>query len=374
MKLKITEIKVEMKYLPRIKLDLDTIERYKEAYEICEDLPPLVVQKENHILIDGFHRFEAQKRLGYENVEVILMDIPEDEIYVTSIKCNRRHGLPFSREDRDAQIRNLRFETTPPLTYEEIGKAVLLSTSQIGAICREMQFKINGAINTKVDLRDKLTPEETEEIQDRLDVGEPTSGVAKDYPVSAGRVSQLKKSPRIKKSRPSRQNRPLPTKLSIYHLKRRFTKLNPLADSQEIDWSSIDSELIYEEVVHDLSKEYPDYKWYPPEEGRYWALENMPLEIHENNVTIKLKLTWTNDAKYAHVKGTIPKKVLNYVRDRLYNESSIEWPLVEVENPDRRLFPELSDEDLTEKFEKTQEPVEEEDEEMKIYSELLPEK
>jgi len=213
MKLKIDEITVRIEYLPRKTLDIETIERYKEAYDIGEKLPPIVVQKEKKILIDGFHRFEAQKRLGYDNIEIDLMDIPEDEIYLTSIELNRRHGLPFSREDRDEQIRKLRFERAPPLTYEKIGKAVGRSTSRVGEICREMEFKINGPINTIVDARNKITPEQTEEIQDRLEAGEPTSEVAKDYPVGESRVSQLKKRPKTKKfrltkSRPSRQGKP----------------------------------------------------------------------------------------------------------------------------------------------------------------------
>ena len=199
-KMNLKDIVVKKEYFPRINLNEDTIARYKEQYELGESLPPLVVQKENHILIDGFHRFEALKRLGWEETDVELRDIPEDEIYLLSIELNRRHGLPFSVEDRNEQIRRLRFERTPPLTYEEIGKRVGLSTSRIGEICRDMEFKINGTIIPKVDVRRNLTIEEDEEIQDRLEAGESTSDIAKDYPVGDSRISQKKKEPRKSKS------------------------------------------------------------------------------------------------------------------------------------------------------------------------------
>ena len=72
----INEIVVKYEYYPRITLNEYTITQYKEQYELGESLPPLVIQKEKHILIDGFHRLEAQKRLGWEETEVELRDIP----------------------------------------------------------------------------------------------------------------------------------------------------------------------------------------------------------------------------------------------------------------------------------------------------------
>jgi len=65
------------------------------------------------------------------------------------------------------------------------------------------------------------------------------------------------------------------------------------------------------------------------------------------------------------------------VRDRLYAELTVEWPLIELERPDRRVFPELSDEELSE-LERSQsftrEPEDDDDEEMKKDRELIPEK
>ena len=381
----IKDIVVKKEYFPRINLNEETIARYQEIYELGESLPPIIVQKEKKILIDGFHRLEAQKRLGYEDVDVHLMDIPEDAIYLKSIELNRQHGLPFSREDRNTQIRKLRFETTPPLTYEEIGKAVVLSTSRVGEICRDMEFNINGTINAKVDLRSNLTPQENEEIQDRVEAGESTSKIAQDYPVGDSRISQKKKSPRKPKPKMIKKQKTLsqmPIQWTRRSLEKRFRANNPRADWQEIDFDAnlnIHDEEFYHDLVESFRKIYPQYEWYYPKErppfNQYYNIS--PEEVYHTSIDIALKLVWTHDKKYAHVKGTIPKNILDYVRDRLEKEFTIEWPLIEVEDPDRYVFPKLSDEDLTELYgkaqEQYQEPEDEDDEEMKKFKNLLPE-
>ena len=374
----LNDIVVKMEYFPRINLDEETVARYMELYELGEVLPPIVVQKEKHILIDGFHRLEAQKRLGWTEIGVEFIDIPEDKIYLTSIRLNRKHGRAFSIEDRNEQIRRLRFENDPPLTYEEIGKEVLLSTSRVGEICRGMEFNINGTIIPNVDGRRSITPDETEEIQDRLEAGEPPSEIAKDYPVSVSRVSQLKKPKikkrqRIKKSRPSRKGEPAPVAFTIHSLKRRFKKLNPEKDdADEIDWDSIDSTISYKGVLEDMAIEYPDYNWFSYEEIYGEELASLPFDLHENDFNIKLKVHWIKGGKYAQVRGQIPKKILDHVRDRISEEMMIQWPLIE---PDKRVFSYLNDEELSELYEKShlyeREP---EDEEMKMFLDLIPEK
>lgn len=383
-KMNIKDIVVDYDYFSRVALDEDTIARYQEQYELGETLPPLVVQKVKHILIDGFHRHEAQKRLGWEETEVEFRDIPEDEIYLTSIELNLRHGLPFSIEDRNEQIRRMRFEFDPPLTYEEIGKRVGLSTSRVGEICRE-EFKINDTINTKVDARSKITPEETEEIQDRLEAGEPTSKIAEDYPVSESRVSQLKKDPRKLKSYEMTKQKTLsqmPKSWIRRRLVKRFKANNPLADSQEIDFDAyllVNDYEFYHDLIGEYEQAYPQYEWRYPKEKEMFGLNEhgYPFEmVYDKSIEIRLKLYWTGGGKYAQVKWTIPKKDLEYLRNRLYDEFTIEWPLVEVERPDERQV--FSNEDLAEMEERSmaqfREPEfweSEEDEEIRKWGDMI---
>ncbi len=359
-KMKIKDIVVKMEYYPRIGLDEDTVVRYLELYKMGVSLPPILIQKKGSIPIDGLHRLEAQIRLGREEVEVLFEDIPESEIYLTSIRINNRHGRPFSGDDKYGQIRTLRFETTPMLTYEKISKAVLLSISRVGEICREIEseFNINGTIYAKIDGRSNLTPEENREIQDRIDAGERTSDIAADYPVGEGRISQKRKEPRIPKPYKISKSKPL-SKMPQSWIRRwiikRFQANNPLADYQEIDWdghSNHDAEF-YHDLIESYRLLYPEHEWYYPSERppfNYYG--DIPPELmFGKSIEIQLKLRRSKKGRSAQVKGTIPKNVLDYVSDRLHDELTIKWPLIEVERselPDRRVFPELSDEELSE--------------------------
>lgn len=364
--MKIKDIVVKMEYYPRIGLDEETVARYQELYKMGVSLPPITIQKKGHIPIDGLHRLEAQDRLGREEIAVVFEDILESEIYLRSIRINRPHGKAFSREDTKKQIRHLRFETTPSLTHKEIGKEVLLSTSRVGEICREIwkkmesDFKINDTINAKIiDGRSNLTPKENREIQVRLDAGESTSDVAADYPVGESRISQKRKESRIPKPYKISKSKPLykmPRPWVRRWIEKRFKANNPLADIQEIDFDgtfNTDPEC-YHDLIEVFRRAYPEYEWcYPNERPPFNYYGDISSELlYGNSIDIQVKLYEIKGGKYAQVKGTVPKKVFDRVRDRLYKNFTIEWPLIELNRPG--VFPELSDEALSEMFQKSQ--------------------
>lgn len=332
--MKILDIIIDEKYSPRVQLDENTIERYKELYELNEKIPAPIVQKDKKILIDGYHRIEALRILGKEDVEIEFLDIPESQIFEESIKRNQRHGLPFSHEDRDRQIRFLRFEKDPPVTYVEIGKIVGLSVSRVGEICRNIEFSISGEIKTK-DQRRKIDNSQTEEIMDRLEKGESVSEVAKDYPISESRVSQLKKKPKKRGASTCRRRRRssiLPKKMMIYNLKRRFNTLNPNRDEADfVDWDILDSTLEYSEVVDQFADNYSEYEWYYPREKPDPFMGESPYS-EATFIDITLKVNWIEEGKYAEVKGRIPKKALDYIRERLYPKFDVKWPLIESDD------------------------------------------
>jgi hypothetical protein len=58
----------------------------------------IVIQKYNerlnktNVIINGEHRFEALKKLGQENIPVIILDINDKKAKTLSIRLNREHG------------------------------------------------------------------------------------------------------------------------------------------------------------------------------------------------------------------------------------------------------------------------------------------
>lgn len=188
--MKISEIKVVKKYSPRVQLDKDTISRYKELYELGVDLGPLTIQKKDKILIDGFHRIMALKRLSIKEVEVVIVDIPESEIYAESIRINNPNPQPFNKEDRNRQIWRLRHDEER--TYREISKIVQLSETRVTEIYKDMEILriLGGEETKKIDKRKKI---DAIEVVARLQRKERPIDIARDLGVSPARVSQISK-------------------------------------------------------------------------------------------------------------------------------------------------------------------------------------
>ena len=72
--MKISELEIRWKLNPRKELDEATVSRYRETIDV---MPPIVVQAADappYVLIDGFHRVEAMKQLGHEDIPEVEMD------------------------------------------------------------------------------------------------------------------------------------------------------------------------------------------------------------------------------------------------------------------------------------------------------------
>lgn len=74
MRVRIRDIIVRREINPRFELDPDYIEELKAT-----DHWPVLVVNRDMILIDGFHRLEAAKRRGDEEIEVEVRDTEKDD-------------------------------------------------------------------------------------------------------------------------------------------------------------------------------------------------------------------------------------------------------------------------------------------------------
>jgi ParB-like chromosome segregation protein Spo0J len=63
-------------------------------------LPPILVQRSTHRVIDGMHRLAAAKLRGEETINACLIDCTDEEALVLAIRSNTLHGLPLSKADR----------------------------------------------------------------------------------------------------------------------------------------------------------------------------------------------------------------------------------------------------------------------------------
>lgn len=99
------------------KLDTANIRQMKEAMEAGVTLPPIIVNKDDMRVIDGFHRVTAVLDLYGDEAE-IMADVrayaSEGEMFLDAGRYNSGQGLPMSPKDRAYFIIKARQMKIPP--------------------------------------------------------------------------------------------------------------------------------------------------------------------------------------------------------------------------------------------------------------------
>jgi len=100
------------------KLDSTNVSRMKEALRSGFSLPPVIINKADYRIIDGFHRTKAHLEVfGDEAImEVELREYKNDAaMFLESGMLNSNQGLPMSPKDRAHFIIKCRKYKIPPL-------------------------------------------------------------------------------------------------------------------------------------------------------------------------------------------------------------------------------------------------------------------
>ncbi len=94
-------------------VDQDVVEFYAAIFH--EVLwPPILVHRDSHKLLDGWHRVEAAKRAGVYTLPVQWVEAKEEELFALAVKSNLAHGVQLSREERFQAIARLQRESWTP--------------------------------------------------------------------------------------------------------------------------------------------------------------------------------------------------------------------------------------------------------------------
>lgn len=118
----VADVRYVAELYPRAREDDAAIERYRAG---IENLPPIIVAR-GHVLVDGFHRWQAHRREGKLTIAAIdLGNLADAEIFEQAIRRNATHGYQLSEADKKQVAKRL----WPGATVERI--AELLSVSQL---------------------------------------------------------------------------------------------------------------------------------------------------------------------------------------------------------------------------------------------------
>lgn len=199
--LKLSKIKVDTTFFIREGYNRDAIERYKDQYSAEQnDLPPLLLQKDTNILIDGFHRLKALKELDQEFAQVEFL--ATDQPFVEAVQRNIEHGVPLSKYERNEIIKKLYLDQN--LTKEQVGEIVGLTKMRISQILKPVlaskeillttksQDQDDSDTSTVLDKRHTLNEaEKTEIIKIYLENDITQESLANKYNTSQSRISQI---------------------------------------------------------------------------------------------------------------------------------------------------------------------------------------
>lgn len=129
----IRSIVIDDSLTPRHELNTDAIEAYRGS---SDSLPPIKVQKDTFVLIDGRHRLEAYIGLS-DHIPVIELDVDDYDLFRTAVRENRAHGVILTTKERERAGRRLIAER-PSLTDHEIAEDVGVSVHTVARWRKEL--------------------------------------------------------------------------------------------------------------------------------------------------------------------------------------------------------------------------------------------
>jgi len=99
----IEKINIDKKFYPRFHTDKQRVREFVHAMEYGEFFEPVKVVFDKktglYILLDGKHRMEARKIRGETEIEVYILDIPEEHVLLNAARLNDKSSKPLTPDE-----------------------------------------------------------------------------------------------------------------------------------------------------------------------------------------------------------------------------------------------------------------------------------
>lgn len=117
---------------PRENANVDR-EKVREYAGVFRQLPPIVVQKDTFVLIDGNHRLNAafESDASTLHIRVKELDIPDSELREAAFHANSGHGRQLTTKERLAFLKYLILEKKDTRAYLELARACGLNRATV---------------------------------------------------------------------------------------------------------------------------------------------------------------------------------------------------------------------------------------------------
>jgi hypothetical protein len=156
MLLKLDRIRTNGGTQPRVAMHEAVVADYAEAMEMGVKFPPVSVHYDGEVywLSDGFHRFQAAKRVGFTEIEVDVRQGTQRDAQLFSFGANATHGLRRTNEDKRRVVAAMLADPD----------WVVWSNVQIAKACsvsRELVRAMRGGDSHHAELQDSASPQAT---------------------------------------------------------------------------------------------------------------------------------------------------------------------------------------------------------------------
>jgi ParB-like chromosome segregation protein Spo0J len=105
-------------------------------------LPPIVVHRASHRVIDGMHRLAAAKLRGDAMIEVRYFEGTEHEAFVLAVKANTTHGRPLTMSDRARAAERI-IVSHPGWSDRSIAVATGIGARQVADVRRRLETRLD---------------------------------------------------------------------------------------------------------------------------------------------------------------------------------------------------------------------------------------
>jgi len=160
LKIKTDDVIYRKDLYPRFEPDQNLITIYSNS---VDNLPPIKLNQ-NHILIDGYHRWKAHQTVGKNEIEVEIVETEsEAELEILAYRLNSNHGKQLAQEEK----RIFALKKAELLTNAEIGEIVSVSESTVSRWTKERRKQLDEQRNQKIVelyLKAEYTQEKIAEI------------------------------------------------------------------------------------------------------------------------------------------------------------------------------------------------------------------
>ena len=110
----------------------EDIDHARMLAEVNQVLPPILVNAETMVVIDGRHRVLAARLRGETSIRASLFHGTDDQAYLLGVRANTTHGKPLSLPER-LQAASRILKTTPSTSDRTIARVCGLSPRTVAA-------------------------------------------------------------------------------------------------------------------------------------------------------------------------------------------------------------------------------------------------